>query len=156
LSTMQTPTKTRPDGRYGTAYEAAVSIAAKLPVPANAMVSIPSDIAAAIVQHPTATIDQKRAALIPALDGGKIRAGDVLTVLSLNPEPAPVKPGAKAPPPPRGDILDMALAAAAAEDGKPDAKATAFTAALKSADTPGEFKLAAVALADAIKALPKS
>ncbi len=163
LSTIQAPgqtsSKTRPDGRYDTAYEAAVSIAAKLPVPANGMAATPADIAASIVMHPSATIEQKRAALIPALEGGKIKAADVLAVLALKdetPATAPAaKPGVKRAAP-QPDFLDLALAANAVADATPDAKATAFTVALKSADTAGEFKLAAVALLDAVKALPKS
>jgi hypothetical protein len=168
INTLETPGKVKPEGRYGTAFEAAVSVTAKLSVPTNAFAATPADVAASVINHPDASPEQKRAALKPALDGGKIKAADVLEV--LNPKPAAVDPKAdpkaepkaalaKLPAPRAGarpDFLALALAAAADKEAKPDAKATAYAAALKDAETLSDFRLAAVALNDAIKALPKT
>jgi hypothetical protein len=169
INTLETPGKVKPEGRYGTAFEAAVSVTAKLSVPVNAFAATPADVAASVIAYPDATPEQKRAALKPALDGGKIKAADVLEV--LNPKPAAVDPKidpkadpkaaalAKLPAPRAGarpDFLALALATAADKGAKPDAKATAYAAALKDAETLSDFRLAAVALNDAIKALPKN
>jgi len=173
INTLETPGKVKPEGRYGTAFEAAVSVTAKLSVPANAFAATPADVAAAVVNHPDASPEQKRAALKPALDGSKVNAALVLEI--LNPKPAadpkadPAKADAKADPKAaalaklpapragaRPDFLALALAAAADKDAKPDAKATAYAAALKDAESLSDFRLAAVALNDAIKALPKN
>lgn len=153
IATMETAARTKPEGRYATPFEAAVSISAKLPAPASAFASVPADIAAAIVKHPSATLEQKRAALRPALEGGRLRPADVLAVLNAKDETPAAKPqSARAP---RADFLALALSAAANEAAKPDAKATAYAAALKAADTQGDFRLASYALLAAIKALPK-
>ncbi|HEV7692074.1 MAG TPA: hypothetical protein VGO52_14655 [Hyphomonadaceae bacterium] len=169
INTLETPGKVKPEGRYGTAFEAAVSVTAKLSVPVNAFAATPADVAASVINHPDASPEQKRAALKPALDGGKINAAQVLEI--LNPKPvttdAPADPKAdpkaaalaKLPAPRAGarpDFLALALATAANKEAKPDAKATAYAAALKDAETLSDFRLAAVALNDAIKALPKT
>ena len=74
ISAMDPAVKTRPEGRYANAFDAAVSIAAKLSAPPAAFASMPPDIAAAVVLHPDATPEQKRAALRPALDGAAHQA----------------------------------------------------------------------------------
>ena len=154
LATMETPAKTKPEGRYGTPFEAAVSIGAKLSAPAGAFANTPSDVAAAIVQHPAASLEQKRGALRPALDGGRLKPADVLAVLTAKDE-TPVARPAAARAAPKTDFLALAMSAAANAEAKVDAKSTAFAAALKGADTPSDFRLAAYALLDPIKALPK-
>ncbi|MDP3739928.1 MAG: hypothetical protein Q8R02_21255, partial [Hyphomonadaceae bacterium] len=157
ISAMDPAVKARPEGRYTNAFEAAVSVAARLSVPVNGFAATPGDVAAAVVQHPGATLEQKRAALRPALDAGKIKPLDVLTTLVAKDE-TPSKAGAaRAAPnaPPKTDFLGMALTAFANPEAKPDARSAAYAAALKSADTPSDFRLAAAALSEAIKALPK-
>jgi len=156
IETMEAPAKNKPEGRYATPLDAAVSIAAKLSAPAGALATTPADVATAIVQHPAATLEQKRAALRPALDGGRLKPADVLAVLTAKDETPTAKPAAGRAATPRTDFLALALNAAASSDAKPDAKATVFAAALKSAETPSDFRLAAYALLDPIKALPKN
>jgi hypothetical protein len=156
ISTMEAPAKNKPEGRYATPLDAAISVAAKLSAPASALAATPADVAAAIVQHPGATLEQKRAALRPALDGGRLKPADVLAVLTAKDETPTAKSPTGRAAPPRTDFLALALNAAGTADAKPDAKATAFAAALKSAETPSDFRLAAYALLDPIKALPKN
>jgi hypothetical protein len=159
ISNMETPGKAKPDGRYGTALDAAVSIAAKLNVPANGFAATPADVAAYVVGHPDASLDQKRAALKPALDGGKINAAQVMEVIAAKdapPEDAKAAKPAAPRPGARADFLALALTAALSKDAKADAKATAYAAALKAAEAQSDFRLVATALADAIKALPKN
>jgi hypothetical protein len=156
ISTMEAPGKTRPEGRYATPFEAAVSMAAKLSAPASALANAPPDVAAAIVQHPSATLEQKRAALRPALDGGRLKPADVLAVVNAKDETPTVKAAGGRAAAPKTDFLALALTAAANAEAKPDARATAYAAALKSAETPSDFRLAAYALLDPIKALPKT
>jgi hypothetical protein len=152
---METPSKTKLEGRYGTPLEAAVSIAAKLPVPTNAFAATPADVAALVIERPDATLEQKRAALRPALDGGKIEPAKVLEVLNTKVEaPAPAAGQRNAAP--RPDFPALALAAAADKALKADARATAYAAALKAAETPSDFRLTATALAEPVKALPKN
>jgi hypothetical protein len=155
IETMRAPATRKPEGRYGTIFETAVSISAKLSVPANALAAMPSDLAAAVVLHPEATLEQKRAALRPALDGGKILASDVTKVINAKDETPSQRPASGRAAAPRADFLQLALTAAANEEAKSDAKATAYAAALKSAETLSDFRLAASALGDAIKALPR-
>lgn len=152
ISAMDPAVKSRPQGRYTNAFETAVSVAAKLSVQANAFASMPADIAAAVVLHPNATLEQKRAALRPALGDSRIRVSDVLAVLTAKDE-APAAASRRGAP--RADFLAMALAAAANADAEPEAKSAAIAAALKAADTQTEFHLTAIALRDAIGALPK-
>ena len=158
IENIREPTKTKPEGRYGTAFEAAVSVAAKLTVPANAMAATPPDVAANIALNPAATLEQRRAALRPALDGGRLKTSDVLTILTAKDEtPAvPTKPTAGRVQTPRPDLLAQALAAFADDAAKPDARAIAYAAALKGAETTSDARLISAALADAIKALPKT
>lgn len=152
IATMEAQTRTRPEGRYKTPFEAAVSISAKLSASASALAGTPADVAAAIVKHPSASLEQKRAALRPALDGGRLKPEDVLAVLSAKDEtPTAGRTGAR-----RADFLALALAAAANAEAAPDAKATAYAAALKAAEAPSDFRLAAYALLDPIRALPKT
>lgn len=152
IATMETPSRAKPEGRYSSPLEAAVSISAKLSAPAGALAGAPPDIAAAIVRHRSATLEQKRAALRPALDGARLEPADVLDVLNAGDQAKPAAGRASAL---RADFLALALAAATNAEAKPNAKATAYAAALKAADGPGEFRLAAYALLDPIKALPK-
>ncbi len=156
VETMRAPTKTKLEGRYSTPFETAVSVAAKLSVPANALAAAPGDVAAAIVLNPAATLDQRRGALRPALDGGQIKPSDVLAVLTAKNETQAPKPTGGRAQAPKPDFLALALAAFANAEAQPDAKATAYVAALKSAENLSDFRLAAAALADAIKALPKN
>ncbi|MBP9234844.1 MAG: hypothetical protein KBF30_09240 [Hyphomonadaceae bacterium] len=153
---MTAPDAKKPEGRYASAFEAAVSVAAKLSVPANAMAAAPADAAAAIVLNPDATLEQKRAALRPALDGGRIKSSDVLAVLTAKDETPSVKPASTRGAPTRPDLLAAALASFATADAKPDARAKAYSDALRSAETSSDARLAAFALADPIKALPKN
>lgn len=156
LETMRAPTKSPPAGRYGSAFDAAVSVAAKLSAPADAMRALTPDIAAAIVRHPEATLDQKRGALRIALDGGKLLPSEVVGILNLqDPTPATTKSSQRAATP-KTDFLALALAAAAKSDMADEAKATAYAVALKGSDTASDFRLAANALNEAIKGLPKS
>lgn len=145
----------KPDGRYASAFEAAVSVAAKLSVPSNGLAAAPADVAAAIVLNPDATLEQKRAALRPALEGGRIKSADVLAVLTAKDEAAAAKPAARGVAP-RVDLLATALTAFATADAKADVRAKAYADALKAADTMADGRLASVALADPVKALPKN
>jgi hypothetical protein len=158
IENIREPTKTRPDGRYGSPFEAAVSVAAKLNVPAGAMNATSSDVAAAIALNTTATLEQRRAALRPALDGREIKASTVLAVLTKKDEtPAPPQPKQSGRvQPPRPDLLAQALAMFADAEAKPDARAAAYAAALRSAETMSDARLVSTALGDAIKALPKT
>jgi hypothetical protein len=156
IETMRAPAAKKPEGRYATAFETAVSVAAKLPAPVNAFAATPSDIAAAVVLHPVATLEQRRAALRVALDGGKIKPADVVAVLNLKDETPAQKAAGGRPQAARVDFLQHALAAATVADAKTDAKATAYAAALKSAESLSDFRLVSAALGDAIKALPRN
>ncbi len=157
LENIREPTKTKPEGRYGSAFEAAVSLAARLNAPASAMTLASPDVAASIALNPSATLEQRRSALRPALDSGRLKSSDVLAILTAKDETpaAPAKTGGRAQAP-RPDALAQALAAAALADAKPEDRAAAYAAALKSAETLSDARLAAAALADAIKALPKT
>jgi hypothetical protein len=163
LETMRAPTRTPPAGRYTTPFEVAVSVAAKLSVPTNSMRDLAPDIAAAIVRHASATPEQKRAALPIAVDGGKLLPSEVVAVLTAKDEAASPDATGKAAAgksqrvaAPKTDFLALALAAAAKDDMAADAKATSFAVALKGADTPSDFRLAASALNAAVKALPRN
>jgi hypothetical protein len=153
---MTAPGAKKPEGRYTSPFEAAVSVAAKLSAPATALASAPADVAAAIVLNPNATLEQKRAALRPALDGGLIKSADVLAVLTAKDETPAAKPAGARATAPRPDLLAAALASFATADAKPDARAKAYADALRAAETMSDARLTAVALADAIKALPKN
>lgn len=158
LENIREPTKTKPEGRYGSAFEAAVSVAAKLSAPAGAMAAASPDVAASIALDPAASLEQRRAALRPALDSGRLKSSDVLAILTAKgdaPAPVPAKAGGRVQPP-RPDPLAQALTAFASPDAKPEDKAGAYAAALRNAETLNEARLVAAALADAIKALPKT
>jgi hypothetical protein len=152
---MTAPGAKKPDGRYASAFEAAVSVAAKLPVSSNALANAPADVAAAIVLNPNATLEQRRAALRPALDGGRIKSADVLAVLTAKDEAA-AKPAPTRGAVPRPDLLAAALATFATAGAKADERAKAYADALKAAETMADGRLASVALADPVKALPKN
>jgi hypothetical protein len=155
IESMREPTRTRPPGRFGTLFEAALSIHAKLPVPADGMRNAPPDIAAHIVRHGFATPEQKRAALPIAVDGGRLTTEDVLAV--LNAPPTPPAAGARPPArPARPNLLAQAIAASANADLDAGAKAAAYAAALKSAENASDFRLSSLALVEEIKKLPKS
>jgi hypothetical protein len=156
ISAMDPAMKTRPEGRYANAFDAAVSVAAKLSAPPAAFTNMPSDIAAAIVLHPSATLEQKRAALRHALDNPRIKPADILAILSAPDEtPTTPTPRGQQRAAPRTDFLGLALVTAGDAGASPEARSAAFAAALKGAETQADFRLAATALADAIKALPK-
>ena len=113
-----------------------------------------ADIAAAIALNTKATTEQRRAAMRTAFNGGKLKAADLLAIASLKDE----TPAAKAPArgaAPRPDYLAQAIAASADKKMTPDAKATAYVAAVRSAETLADGQLIAMALSSAIKALPR-
>ncbi len=153
LGAITTPDIKKPDGRYGSPLEATISVRAKLSVPANAFASVPADIAALVALDKTATNEQRRVAMRPAFNGGKIKAADVLAILALKDAEAPKTTRGAAPKP---DYLALALAASADKDAKPEAKAAAYAAALRAAETLNDGRLISAVLAPAIKALPKN
>lgn len=154
LPAINTPGTTKPPGRYATSLEAAVSVAAKLSVPANAFAATPPDIAAAVALDKDATPEQRRAALPYALATGKLKPADVSAILALKTAdaPKPAARGASAKP----DYLALAISAAADKAAKPEAKAAAYVAALRSAETLADGRLVATALAGEIKSLPRN
>lgn len=154
LGAIGAPDIKKPDGRFGTALEAAVSVAGQLPVPATGFGATPADIAAAVALNEKATPDQRRAALRPAFNGGKLKPADVLAILTLKSEAAAKAPARNTAA--RPDYLALALAASADKTAKPDARAGAYAAALRSAETLGDARLIASALSAAIKALPRN
>jgi hypothetical protein len=152
LPAIAAPEMKKPDGRYATPLQAAVSVAAKLSTPANAFANAPPDIAAAVALDAEATSAQRRAALRPAFAAGKIKAADALDILSLKDEtPAPATRGA-----PRPDYVAQAIAAASNKDAKAEDRAAAYVAALRSAENLNDGRLIATALSAAIKALPRN
>jgi hypothetical protein len=151
IETMREPTRTQPEGRYGSAFEAAVSVSAKLSAPADAFKTMPADLAAAILFHPAATPQQKRAALPAALAGGKAMPADAMTVLAAKAEAPPAARRTAATP----DFLVLALEAVG-QDGAAPAQATAYAAALKAAENASGFRLAANALIEPVRKLPLS
>lgn len=153
LGAITTPDIKKPDGRYGSPLEATISVRAKLSVPANAFSSVPADIAAQVALDKTATNEQRRAAMRPAFNGGKIKAADVLAILALKDAEAPKTTRGAAPKP---DYLALALTASADKDAKPEAKATAYVAALRSAETLNDGRLISAVLAPSIKTLPRN
>jgi hypothetical protein len=153
ISAMDPAVKTRPEGRYANAFDAAVSVAAKLSAPPAAFASLPQDIAAAIVLHPNATTEQKRGALRAAIDSPRIKASDVAGILAAkdeSPAPKPVR-GTQ----PVADFLSLAIDAAGSAEAGPEAKSAAIAAALKGVESQADFRIAAMALSEAIKALPR-
>lgn len=154
LPAIATPDMKKPDGKYATPLQAAVSVAARLTVPANALAAAPGDIAAAIALDKTATNEQRRAALRPAFSAGKLKPADVLAILSLKDEPPANAPKSRAAP--RPDYIAQAIDAANNKDAKPEDRAGAYAAALRAAETPEDGRLISVALAAAIKALPRN
>ena len=141
----------KPDGRYATPFEAAVSVAAKLPAPANTFAAVRADVAAAIATNDDATPAQRRAALRVAIDGGRLKAADVAAVLALPADPAPAARGAAA----RPNVLALALTASADEKAEPATRAAAYAAVLKGAETLTDARIASLGLLAAIKALPR-
>lgn len=154
LATVGANARAKPPGRYDTPLAVAVSITAGLSVPNDGMRLTPPDIALAIVRHPSATLEQKRAAMRIAADAGLLTAGDALAILNTPADPAPGK--SRAASRTRPDFLTMALTAAADRGFGDDARAAAFVAAFKGAETPTDFRIAAIVLRDQIRALPKS
>jgi hypothetical protein len=154
LSTVNAAAKAKPPGRYDTALSAAVSITAKLSVPNDAMGKTPPDIALAILRHPDATLEQKRNAMRIVADANRLVAADALAVLNA-PADAPA-PGSRAASRAKPDFLAMALTAAADRGFSDDARAAAFAAAFKGAETPTDFHIAAIVLHSQLKSLPKS
>jgi hypothetical protein len=155
LGAIGAPDIKKPDGRFGSALEAAVSVAGKLPASASSFATTPSDIAAAVALNNKATPEQRRAAMRTAMTGGKLKPADVLEILSLKSEDSTAKAPARNTAA-RPDYLALALAASADKDAKADAKAGAYVAALRSAETLGDGQITASALAAAIKALPRN
>lgn len=153
LATVNAGAKAKPPGRYDTALSAAVSITARLSVPNAAMDKTPPDIALAILRHPDATMDQKRAAMRVVADGGRLIAADALPVLNAPADPPASGSRASRA---RPDLLAAALTAAADKGLGDDARAAAFAAAFKGADTATDFRIAAIVLHDQLKRLPKS
>ena len=153
LAAINAPELKKPDGRYGTPFEVAVSVAAKLPVPANAMAATPADIAAAVATNAAATPAQRRAALRAAIEGGKLKPSDVRTILLLPQEAAPAPARGATPKP---DLLNQALAIAGNAEAAPEARGAAYAAALKGAETPTDARIAAMGLFESIQALPRN
>ncbi len=154
LGVISSPDTKKPEGRFGSPVEAAVSVAAKLPATSASFAAVPSDIAAAIALNTKATTEQRRAAMRTAFNGGKLKAADLLAIAALKDE----TPAAKAPArgaAPRPDYLAQAIAASADKKIAPDAKATAYVAAVRSAETLADGQLIAMTLSAAIKALPR-
>jgi hypothetical protein len=147
---MRAPTNAKPEGRYGTMFEAAVSTQAGLSVPRNAMNQMPADWAVALVRNPKATPEQKATAMRIAARAGKLEADDVAGVVEAM--AADTAPRAR---PAGPDFLAMALKAAADDKQKPASRATSYAAALKNADNAADFRIAAVALAGDVKKLEK-
>lgn len=146
---MRAPTNTKPEGRYGSMFEAAVSAYAGLGVPRNAMNRMPADWAVALVRNQKASPEQRAAAMTVAARAGKLDAADVKAVLQT---------ASEQPPRPRGadpDFLSMALKAADDDKQKAASRATSYAAALKNADNPSDFRLAALSLATPIRKLEK-
>ena len=154
LPAINTPDIAKPDGRYATPLEAAISVAANLPVPVNAFAGVAPDIAAAVALDKGATPEQRRAALRPALNSGKLSPVDIAAILALKvaEAPKPTTRGAPAKP----DHLALAIAAAANKDAKPEAKAAAYAAALRAAETLADGRLTAIVLIADIKGLPRN
>ncbi|HEX5006326.1 MAG TPA: hypothetical protein VFV70_04390 [Hyphomonadaceae bacterium] len=153
ISAMDPAVKTKPEGRYDNAFDAAVSVAAKLSAPPSAFAGMPSDVAAAIVLHPGATNEQKRGALRAAIDSPRVKASNVVEILLVKDETPAAKParGSQTAP----DFLSLAITAAGSAEAGPDAKSAAVAAALKGAEGQSDFRIAAMALSEAIKALPR-
>lgn len=148
VESMRETTKTKPQGRFGSAFEAAMSIFGKLQPANDAFRNSPPDIAALVVTHKEATPEQKSAALRAAVDAGLVKPADVRAALLAAIDPA--KKSAKP------DYIALALTAA--ENDKLDAasKATAYAVPLKMAATATDFRVAAFALSADTAKLPKS
>jgi len=153
LAAINAPELKKPEGRYGSPFEAAVSVAAKLPVPANGFAATSADIAVAIATSANAKPAQRRAALRPAIEGGKLKPTDVRAVLLLPQETAPAPARGATPKP---DLLRTALAISGEATSTPGARAAAYAAALKGAETSTDARVAAMGLLEAIKALPRN
>jgi hypothetical protein len=151
IETMRQPARARPAGRYGSAFEIAVSLSAGLGVPRGALDALPPDLAQAVANHPSASPDQKRAAVSSLLAAGRLTEADLRAAMGEGP-PAPPASGAS----PAQALLAQARVAAANSGMGDAAHATAFAAALKSAANAGEFQLAALTLAPYLRELPRS
>lgn len=154
LGAISTPGLKKPDGRFGSAVEAAISVAAQLPTTAASFAGTPPDVAAAVALNTKATNEQRRAAMRVAFNGGKLKPADVAAILALKddaPAKAPARGAAARP-----DYLAQAIAASTDKDATPESKAGAYVAALRSAETQADGQLIASALAGAIKALPRN
>jgi hypothetical protein len=145
---MREPSTRPPEGRFGDMVDAGVSVTAGLPPARNAFLGAPPDVALAIIRNPSATAEQKQAAL-KAAAFGDLRGSDVRAVV----EAAKASGRSRAAGP---DLLALALDAAADKTQKPAVQATAYAAALKGVETAGDFRIAAIGLADAIKSLPQT
>ena len=154
LPAINSPDVAKPDGRFATPLEAAISVAAKLPVPANAFAMTAPDVAAAVALNKDASPEQRRAAIRPALNSGRLKPADAAAILALKIADAPKSATRGAPAKP--DYLALALAAANDKDAKPEAKAAAYVAALRSAETLADSRLTALALSAEMKALPRN
>jgi hypothetical protein len=155
LGAITSPGTKKPDGRFGSPVEAAVSVAAKLPATSTSFAGVPCDIAAAVALNPQATTEQRRAAMRTAFSGGKLKAADLLAIVSLKDDAPPTKPPTRGATP-RPDYLAQALSAAAAKDATPEARAATYVAALRSAETLADGHLLATVLLASIKVLPRN
>lgn len=144
----------KPEGRFATPLEAAVSVAAKLPVPANAFATTTPDAIAAIARNKAAIPEQRRAALRPALAADRLTPAEAVEILSLKSSEAP-KPQARGAAP-KPDYLLLAVASAADKDAKPETKAAAIATALRASETLADGRLAAIALGETIASLPRN
>ncbi len=154
LPAINSPDVAKPDGRFATPLEAAISVAAKLPLPANVFAATAPDIAAAVALNKDASPEQRRAALRPALNSGRLKPVDTAAILALKIADAPKSAMRGAPAKP--DYLALAITSANDKDAKPESKAAAYAAALRSAETFADSRLTALALSAEIKALPRN
>jgi hypothetical protein len=154
LPAIGSPDIDKPNGLFDTPLESAVSVAAKLAVPNNAFANVAPDVAAAIALDKTATPEQRRAALRPALNSGRLKPADAVAIhnLKLTDAGKPAPRGAPAKP----DYLALAVAAMTDKSAKPEAKAAAYATALRSAESLADGRLAAFVLSPEIKALPRN
>ncbi|MEZ5938513.1 MAG: hypothetical protein R3C52_09850 [Hyphomonadaceae bacterium] len=145
IETMRSPMKSRPDGRYATALDAAASIAAGLPARKGAFDAAPPDVALAVLRHPGSTPEQKRAALPRAAMARGASPDEIMQALRPA-EDEKTAPGS----------IGAALKLAGASETPGVDKASAYADVLGKTGGADEFRLAALALLAPVKALSES
>jgi hypothetical protein len=154
IETMRQAGRTQPAGRYATPFETAVSVAAGLSAPPGAFSAMAGDLAVSILRHPRSTAEQKRAALRPALRAGLATSADVRSIVTA--ETATRTPNPTGETAPALVALQTALAAISDADRAPEQTAQAVMAALVSATTAEDGRIAALTLVGDLAALPKA